>query len=264
MNKRLCTALHGLAQRGLLSLLAVDEAHCVCDWGARCDSTTARLRRICGLFRCSRVVIVVVVGPGFTFRKSYLRLPTFFDSLSPRPPVMALSASASSDGRAKILHALRLRDPVTVLVSLNRPNIRYEVRYPDSWAEGMSQDADMLALLREVDAMGEKLTCGIIYCRSKKECDRVAALLCQSSLPAAAFHAGVKDNQRAAVQADWIAGRVHFVVATVAFGMGAPLLTLAAAQIHEALQLTHHAWRGLQALTKPMCASFCIGIVPRA
>ena len=179
------------------------------------------------------------LGPGLEFRDSYLHLHTFFDSLSPRPPVIALTASANVEGRAKIVSTLRLHNPLMVQTSLNRQNIRYEVRYPDAWNENVSQDADMLALLRELEATDAKLPCGIVYCRSKKECDRVAALLVKSGFPSAAYHADVQDGRRAAVQAGWIAGRIRVVVATIAFGMGAPLPAL----VNEALLLTHHARR---------------------
>ena len=66
---------------------------------------------------------------------------------------MALTASANIEGRTKIVSRLRLRSPLMVQTSLNRQNIRYEVRYPDAWNEHVSQDADMLALLRCVRVM---------------------------------------------------------------------------------------------------------------
>jgi bloom syndrome protein len=146
---------------------------------------------------------------------------------------MALTASANGEGRAKITRILGLRDPLTVRVSLNRQNIRYEVRYPDAFAANISQDDDLVALLRGPDATGQPLRCGIIYCRSKKECDRVAALLRQSNLPSAAYHADLTDGEREKVQANWIAGIIYFTVATVAFGMGALVLALAAALTME-------------------------------
>ena len=206
-------------------------------------AATAQLRPAPQLRPASFRISRVVFWPGRTFRDSYLQLPAFFDSLSPRPPVMALTASANIEGRAKIVSLLGLRIPLMVQTSLNRKNIRYEVRYPDAWTANLSQEDDMLALLRELDAKCEKLPCGIIYCRSKKECDRVAALLCQSGFSSAAYHANVQDGRRVAVQADWVAGRIRVVVATIAFGMGAPLPALAVAQINEALLLTHHARR---------------------
>ena len=143
---------------------------------------------------------------------------------------MALTASADLKGRAKIVSMLGLRNVLMVATSLNRKNIRYEVRYPDAWPglASIAQDDDLLALLREPDALGNPLRCGVIYCRKKVECDRVAALLCKAGFPAGAYHADIAGPRRAAVQADWIAGRIHFMVATVAFGMGAHQLRLAA------------------------------------
>ena len=146
---------------------------------------------------------------------------------------MALTASADGRGRAKIVRMLGMRDPLTVKASLNRKNIRYEVRYPDAWATHVSQDADLLALLREPDAAGQPLRCGVIYCRSKSECDRVAALLREHGLPSEAYHADLTDKVRKAVQANWAAGHTYFAVATVAFGMGALLFALVAAPTKE-------------------------------
>jgi bloom syndrome protein len=194
-TQRLYNALARLAKQGLLSLVAVDEAHCVVDWGT-------------------------------TFRKDYANLKAMIDGWEPRPPVMALTASpGNASGREAIARALGLRQPRLVMTSLNRPNIRYEVRYPDSFSDTQktseAQDDDLIALLREPDALGGPLRCGVVFCRSVKECNRVAELLCGAGFKAAAYYKDKGDAERKRVQTRWTSGDLAIVVATVAFGMGA-------------------------------------------
>jgi ATP-dependent DNA helicase RecQ len=161
---------------------------------------------------------------GTSFRPAYTRLKAFIDTLSPRPPVMALTASAGEKGRAAIATALGLHEHRLVMTSFDRKNIRYEVRYPDSYDDPGWQNRNLLALLRGPDALGAPLRCGVVYCRAKDACEDVATLINKARIPgitAAAYHAGIGDKARRTVQADWRAGRITLAVATVAFGMGA-------------------------------------------
>ena len=162
--------------------------------------------------------------PGTSFRPAYTRLKDVFDSWEPRPPLMALTATANKRARRKIRRLLGLHQPHVVVTSFDRKNIRYEVRYPDSWVAVETLDADLLTLLREPDALGNPLRCAVVYCRAKDECDRVAKLITRAGISAAAYHAGLSSKERQAVQANWRSGSVVVAVATVAFGMGASRL----------------------------------------
>lgn len=153
---------------------------------------------------------------------------------------MALTASATIADREAIAKSLRLHEPHLVVTSLNRRNIRYEVRYPDAWPAGSSadnRDSDLLALLCAPDALGEPLRCGVVYCRKREECNRVAAMLCAAGVKAAAYHAGMTSPAREATQKRWGDGRNAVVVSTIAFGMGAQCcalgLTLTQGLIHS-------------------------------
>jgi ATP-dependent DNA helicase RecQ len=171
----------------------------------------------------SRSVADRACAAGTSFRPAYTRLKAFIDSLAPRPPVMALTASAGEKGRAEIATALGLRRHLLVMTSFDRRNIRYEVRYPDSYEHESWQNRDLLALLRAPDALGAPLRCGVVYCRAKGVCETVAKLINNARIPgitAAAYHADIGDKARRTVQADWRAGRITLAVATVAFGMG--------------------------------------------
>ena len=166
---------------------------------------------------------------------------------------MALTATASARCRTDITRALRLRQPRLVMSSFDRKNIYYEVRYPDAWPEEhVSQDGDLVALLREPDALGGALRCGIVYCRSKDECHRVKVMLCAAGIKAAEYHRNISDSGREAAQAEWMAGRVTVIVATVAFGMGASL-----ARSNEGLRLMWRLLCDSQASTRPTCAWWC-------
>ena len=100
------------AQNASISLLAVDEAHCVSQWGT-------------------------------DFRPSYLRIPDFLDKLSNRPPVGAFTATATPKVRADILQKLRLQDPILQITGFDRKNLSFQVRHPQS------KQTELLALLKD-------------------------------------------------------------------------------------------------------------------
>ena len=161
------------------SLFVVDEAHCISSWG-------------------------------HDFRPDYLRLHTAVERLG-RPPVLALTATASPPVRAEIIERLRLRDPVEVVRGFDRPNLHLEVQAFRE--EERKREAVVLR------AMGEAKP-GIVYTATRKGAQEYADALGEYGIDAAAYHAGLRASAREHVQARFMAGELDVVVATTAFGMG--------------------------------------------
>jgi ATP-dependent DNA helicase RecQ len=174
--------LDGVAQRQGLSLLAVDEAHCVSEWG-------------------------------HDFRPEYRQIGAT-RARFPQTPLLALTATATERVRADILTQLRLRDPLVHIASFNRPNLVYEVRLRDRGSY-----RELLDVLREV-RRDEASAPAIIYCQARKTVDDLCAELNDDGVRAAAYHAGLSAEERARNQDDFIRDRVPTLVATIAFGMG--------------------------------------------
>ena len=168
------------AARGV-ALLAVDEAHCISQWGN-------------------------------DFRPSYQRIIGFIEALPVRPPVMALTATATRAVREDIAAALGLRDPFCVLASFDRPNLSFAVKRPRSRRE---KDQELLAFAQERADRS-----GIVYCSSRKAVEEVCDLLCEAGLAATRYHAGLSADERMHNQDDFLYDRSTIMVATNAFGMG--------------------------------------------
>ncbi len=161
------------------TLLVVDEAHCVCSWG-------------------------------HDFRPDYLRLGEAARRLG-RPPLLALTATASPPVRAEITTRLAMAEPTLVVRGFDRPNLHLSV-------EQVRDDA----LRREavvLRAMGEQKP-GIIYTATRRSAERYAEALSSLGLDSAAYHAGLRASQREEVQERFMSGGLDVVVATTAFGMG--------------------------------------------
>lgn len=161
------------------SLVAVDEAHCVSAWG-------------------------------HDFRPDYLRLGEFIEAVG-RPPVIALTATASPPVRDDIVSALRLRDPLVLVQGFARPNLHLEVVRAANAAEQGEQ-----VLLRAAAATKPE----IVYVATRREAEQVAAQLGGLGLRATAYHAGLPGALRERVQEAFMAGESDVMVATSAFGMG--------------------------------------------
>ncbi|XP_050229761.2 ATP-dependent DNA helicase Q-like 3 [Mercurialis annua] len=172
--------LRKIHARGLLNLIAIDEAHCISTWG-------------------------------HDFRPSYRKLSTLRSHL-PDVPVLALTATAVPKVQRDVIESLCLHDPLILKSSFNRPNIYYEVRYKDLLDDAYAD------LSSELKSSGD--ICAIIYCLERTTCDNLSAHLSKNGISCAAYHAGLNNKLRSSVLDDWISSKIQVVVATVAFGMG--------------------------------------------
>ena len=161
-----------------LSLVAVDEAHCISQWGQ-------------------------------DFRPSYLKIVEFLNALPRRPVVSAFTATATPLVRQDIIRILELQNPLELVTGFDRPNLRFEVRTPDS------KKAELLTLLAL-----RKDKSGIVYCSTRKAAEEICQLLLDRNFHATRYHAGLTDEERKENQEDFLYDRKTVMVATNAFGMG--------------------------------------------
>lgn len=166
-------------KRAGVGLFVVDEAHCVSEWG-------------------------------HDFRPDYLFLPRVVRDLG-RPPVLALTATATPRVREDIVRSMRMQDPRVVVTSFDRPNLTYRV------VEARKAKEKLPVLLDHIRRMQPP---GIVYALSRKECEDLAQGLRSFGVEAAPYHAGLSAEERARVQERFMTDELPVVVATVAFGMG--------------------------------------------
>ncbi len=163
-----------------VSLFAIDEAHCISEWG-------------------------------HDFRPDYLRLKPALEMLG-NPPVVALTATATPEVRQDIVRQLGLQNPLTLVTGFDRPNLRLEV-------QEVPTVLDKLSALREV-LRRQPGAAGIIYAATRKAVDEVTRLLRAEGCNLAAYHAGLPSETRKEIQNRFMSGEVPVVAATNAFGMG--------------------------------------------
>ena len=163
-----------------LKLLAVDEAHCISEWG-------------------------------HDFRPDYARLG-YFRRMLGNPPTIALTATATDRVRRDIVEQLALRDPRTFITGFARPNLFYEVQTPSSERQ---KPEKLIDFLRQTPGAGI-----IYTSTRKKAEEVAKAVAEQTKRRTTVYHAGLLPEQRRAAQDDFMEGRREIVVATNAFGMG--------------------------------------------
>ena len=171
-----------LSENVHISFLAVDEAHCVSQWGQ-------------------------------DFRPSYLKIIEFLKKLPYRPVVGAYTATATEDVRDDIMDILELQNPYVMTTGFDRENLYFAVKKPvDKYKELVHYLKD-----REKKFSGSS---GIIYCLTRKNVEDICYRLRKEGFSVTRYHAGLSDEERKENQEDFIYDRRQIMVATNAFGMG--------------------------------------------
>lgn len=164
-----------------ISFVAVDEAHCISEWG-------------------------------HDFRPEYRRIREIIDVIHDKCPVIALTATATPKVQLDIVKNLDLHKPNIYISSFNRPNLYYEVR-----PKGKKDDT-VKNIVRFIKTMEGKS--GIIYTLNRKTTEELASALNVNGIKAAAYHAGMDSATRTSNQDFFLMEDVDVIVATIAFGMG--------------------------------------------
>jgi ATP-dependent DNA helicase RecQ len=164
-----------------ISFFAVDEAHCISEWG-------------------------------HDFRPEYRRLREMMIQINPDAAVIALTATATPKVKSDIVKNLDLRNPNIFLSSFNRPNLYYEIQ------PKIKKDDTLRSIVKFI--VQNKGKSGIIYTLNRKTTEELAELLMQNGIKAVAYHAGLDSKLRATRQDLFLNEDVQVIVATIAFGMG--------------------------------------------
>lgn len=165
-----------------ISFYAIDEAHCISEWG-------------------------------HDFRPEYRRIREVATKIGQKVPIVALTATATDKVRQDILKNLEINTANIYIASFNRPNLYYEVRpKPNDEKEILKQ------IIKFIKDNPNKS--GIIYCLSRKKVEEVAELLNLNGVKALPYHAGLDAQTRVSNQDKFLLEQINVIVATIAFGMG--------------------------------------------
>lgn len=178
--ERLLAEVNFLLKDIQLSLFAIDEAHCISQWG-------------------------------HDFRPEYTQLKVL-RSQFPQVPIVALTATADKITRQDIITQLAMRQPQIFVSSFDRPNLSLTVK------RGYQQKEKIRTIIEFIRR--HKNESGIIYCMSRNNTEKVAEMLENQGIETAVYHAGLSTAARELAQDDFINDRVQVICATVAFGMG--------------------------------------------
>ncbi|MBK6566579.1 MAG: DNA helicase RecQ [Saprospiraceae bacterium] len=168
-------------QKSNISFVAVDEAHCISEWG-------------------------------HDFRPEYRRIRTMITAINETIPIIALTATATPKVQTDIIKSLEMDEPNVFVSSFNRDNLYYEIR------PKVNKDQTVKNIIQFIKTSGNKS--GIIYVQSRKSTEDIAKVLNVNGIKAAAYHAGLDAKVRTKVQDDFLMEEVEVIVATIAFGMG--------------------------------------------
>ncbi len=164
-----------------ISFFAVDEAHCISEWG-------------------------------HDFRPEYRRLREMMEIINDKIPVIALTATATPKVQSDIVKNLKLREANIFISSFNRPNLYYEV------LPKINKEETIRSIVRFI--VQNKGKSGIIYTLNRKTTEELADMLMANNIKAVAYHAGLDSKLRANRQDLFLNEDVQVIVATIAFGMG--------------------------------------------
>lgn len=164
-----------------VSFVAVDEAHCISEWG-------------------------------HDFRPEYRRIRGMLDTINKEIPIIALTATATPKVKSDILKNLDMQEVNTFISSFNRDNLYYEIRPKGKY------DQVMKSIVQIVKAVPGQS--GIIYVQSRKAAEDIAKVLVVNDIKAAPYHAGLDAKTRSQTQDDFLMEDIDVIVATIAFGMG--------------------------------------------
>lgn len=160
-----------------LSLLAIDEAHCISEWG-------------------------------HDFRPEYRNIKKLRDDF-PNLPIIALTATATEKVKTDICEQLQLKNPEIYISSFNRENLNYQI---------IPKNDSFKILQKILKTKTDHST--IIYCFSRKGCEKLSTQLKKSGYKSSAYHAGMASSKRTKIQENFIKDKIQIIVATIAFGMG--------------------------------------------
>jgi ATP-dependent DNA helicase RecQ len=164
-----------------VSFIAVDEAHCISEWG-------------------------------HDFRPEYRRIRYMIDSIDAKIPIIALTATATPKVRSDIIKNLQMKDPNVYISSFLRENLYYEIK-PKTKKDLVVKD--IVKFIKH-----NKGKSGIIYCLNRKTTEELAKVLNVNGVLAAPYHAGLDANTRSTTQDQFLMEDIEVIVATIAFGMG--------------------------------------------